>query len=146
MTFFFIQPQTPRPDFRLVISFLWDASAEVDTEGDANNPASREWTELYAAHRERPQEVFDVEPVAAQPLVLRIGSKLSELAARVAYFLAIETKSLVASNQTGPWHDPSWLTAKVGAFSLTEATERAAHSRWRQATLDNPHPAKKGTA
>jgi len=140
MTDFFIQPQTLRPDFRLVIAFLGGDSVNVDTEGNADNPASREWTELYGANREHPQEAFDVQPVAVRPLALRVGSNLSELAARVAYFLAIETKSLVAPSAAGAWHDPSWLDDKVGAFDLAEATERAASSRWRQATLDSPYP------
>jgi hypothetical protein len=141
MTNFFIQPKTPRPDFRVVIAFLWGDWENVDTEGNAANPASREWTELYGANRGRPQEIFDVEPIAAQPLTLRVTSELSEIAARVAYFLAVETESLVAAGKAGPWQDPSWLADKVGAFDLAEATERAARSHWRQATLDNPYPA-----
>jgi hypothetical protein len=37
----------PRPDFRLVLAFVW-GDAETDTEGNSRNAASREWTELWA--------------------------------------------------------------------------------------------------
>jgi hypothetical protein len=140
MAYFFIQPQTPRPDFRLVITFLWNDSQDVDTDGNAHNPASREWTELYCLNRDRPQETFDVEPVSNEPLTLRIASRNCELAARVAYYLAIETKSLVSSSQIGPWYPPECLTKQLGTFDLHEATNRVAKSRWRETTLDHPYP------
>jgi hypothetical protein len=140
MTHYFVQPQTSRPDFRLVIAFLWRDSQDVDTDGNSDNPASRDWTELYVLNREHAMEVFRVEPIADKPLTLSIGSELGELAARVAYFIATETKSLAASREAGPWHDPEWLANQVGNFNLAEATARAARSRWRQATIDNPYP------
>jgi len=140
MTYFFIQPQTSLPDFRLIIAFLWSDFQNVDTDGNSNNPASREWTELDVLNRERPQETFSVGPTADKPLTLRISSELGELAARVAYHLATETKSPVASSEAGPWHDPGWLMDKVGRFDLVEAAKRAARSRWRQTTLENRYP------
>ncbi|MBZ5522384.1 MAG: hypothetical protein LAP21_09110 [Acidobacteriia bacterium] len=131
MTYFFIQPQTLRPPFPLVITFLWGDSQNVDTEGDSRTPAIREWTELYCQNREVPQEIFEVSPVANEPLKLRIESAMPELAARVAYFLAKETGSMVATNEAGPWHDPEWLFSQVGIFDLAKATQRAAQSPWR---------------
>ncbi len=140
MTCFFIKPLTLRPDFRLVITFLWSDLHNVDTEGNSSNPASQEWTELYVMNRENEHEVFNVDPVAEQPLTLRICSDLHELAARVAYFLATETQSQVAVSEAGPWHDPEWLNDQVGDFDLAEATRRADRSRWRRATIENPYP------
>ncbi len=141
MTSFFVQPKTSRPDFRLVISFLWDDLHDVDTEGDSDNPASRSWTELYCLNRDLPEEAFDVKPVAGDPLTLSIQSEIPDLAARVAYFLASETGSMVASSISGPWYDPGWLGDKVGSFDLAKARERASRSRWRRSTLANPYPA-----
>jgi hypothetical protein len=136
----FIQPSTPRPDFRLVITFLWDDLHNVDTEGDAQNPASKEWTELYCKDRECEQQAFAVEAVSDEPLTLRIRSEMSEMAARVAFFLATETRSLVAESDAGPWHSPEWLIDQVGGFDLAEAKERVVRSRWQKATPDNPYP------
>jgi hypothetical protein len=129
LTNFFIQPHALRPEFWLVIVFVFGHDSDVDTDGDSYNPASREWTELYCLNRKQPQEVFDVDPVSDSPLTLRISSKVSELAARVAYYLARETKSPVAASESGPWHDPEWLAGQVGSFDLAEASARAPRSR-----------------
>jgi hypothetical protein len=137
---FFVQPQGLRPDFRLVVTFLWGDFHNVDTDGNSYNPASREWTVLFCQNRECEGEVFEVGPFSERPLVLRVDSPLPALAARVAWFLAKETQSEVALEPTGPWHEVSWLKDQVGAFDLTEAARRASLSCWRRATLDNPYP------
>jgi hypothetical protein len=141
MTSFFVQPSTLRPDFRLVISFLWGDSANVYTDGDAENPTSNDWTELYCINRENEREAFDVFPVLDQPFTLEICSEIPELAARVAYFLARSTESRVASSRTGPWQEIGWLIEKVGDFDLAEGLGRVQQGRWSSATLDNPYPA-----
>jgi len=140
MTRFFIQPRTLRPDFRLVITFLWEDLHNVDTDGDAENPSSREWTELYCMDRECEQYVFEVDPAAPDPLTLRIQSEVRELAARVAWFLATQTQSKVGESETGPWHDPDWLIDQCGTFELAEASGRVARSRWQRATPEDLCP------
>jgi hypothetical protein len=140
----FLQPRGPRPDFRLVISFLWGDLHNVDTDGNSDNPASRDWTELYCQNRENLLETFDVSPVSQSPLILKIESDLPDLAARVAYFLATETGAAVASEISGPWHDPASLRESVGSFDLTAAELRANKSVWREATLDDPYPNLRG--
>ena len=123
-----------------MISFLWGDSANVDTDGDSYNPASRDWTELYCMNRDNEREVISIGPVVDEPLTLEICSEIPKLAARVAYFLASSTDSHVAPSQTGPWHEVDWLTGQMGHFDLAQALDRVARSRWSSATLDNPYP------
>ena len=137
---FFVQPQRIRPDFRLVVTFLWGDLHNVDTDGNSFNPASRDWTVLFCQNRECKSEIFEVGPFSERPLILQIDSRIPELAARVAWFLAKETNSEVAVEPAGPWHKLSWLEDQVGAFDLTEAERRASVSCWRRATLENPYP------
>src|SRR5215213_7425264 len=108
MAQFFIRPRGPRPDFRLVITFLWGDFHNVDTDGNSHNPASHDWTELYCTNREAARERVDVFPAQDDPLTLRVRSEVPELAARVAYFLAAETNSMVAESDGGSWHDCEW--------------------------------------
>jgi len=91
-TRFYVTAPNPRPDFRLVIAFLWRDGQNVDTEGDCDHPASHDWTELYVANREEPAEPpVDVSSDGQSPLVLVVKSESEYLAARVAYFLAMTT-------------------------------------------------------
>lgn len=137
---FFFQPQNPRPDFRLIVTFLWGDFHNVDTEGDSYNPASRNWTVLYCQNREREGEIFEVGPFSERPPILQVDSPVRELAARVTCFLAKETQSEVATEPTGPWHHLSWLENQLGEFNLREAEQRAALSCWRRATPDDRYP------
>ena len=140
MAKFYFQPKLPRPDFRLVITFLWGDFHNVDTDGDSYNPASREWTELYCKNREYDVEVFDTQPVLEEPLTLQVESARAELAARVVYFLAVETCSQIVDNLNGQWQEPEWLEDQMGHFDLAAAISRSATSCWRKSTLENPYP------
>src|SRR5688500_15006361 len=96
VTNLYVQPRGPRPDFRVVLAFLWnDPTGWIDTDGDSYNPASREWTELYCQHRAREDERLIISAVSNEPLILWVESELPELAARAAYFLALETNGTV---------------------------------------------------
>ncbi len=79
---------TARPDFRLVLAFVWGDEVDTDTDGDSRPVDSREWTELYAQNRGRKDEVFNVNPASDEPLVLKVQSKHEWLAAAVAHLLA----------------------------------------------------------
>ncbi len=137
----YVRPEGLRPDFRLVISFLWGDMHNCDTEGNSHNPASREWTELYCQNREASGETFDVAPMLEDPLTLEVTSDDPALAARVTYFLVVETQGTWANNADGPFFGPEELQNALGeGFSLTEATQRARESVWRKATPDNPYP------
>jgi hypothetical protein len=137
---FFVKPTSLRPDFRLVLTFLWDDDRDCDTDGNSRNPASREWTELYCRNRDTPTEIFDVSPVSSEPLVLEVESPHEWLAARVAYYLAVETVGLVADKPDGRYTEPDLLTSKVGDFDLEAAKERVRRSVFRGATLEDPYP------
>src|SRR5215213_5989549 len=99
----FVKPTSLRPDFRLVLTFLWGDRCNCDTAGNSHNPASRDWTALYCRNREDTREVFDVAPRTDKPLVLEVESPDERLAARVAYFLAVESAGLVADRAEGPY-------------------------------------------
>jgi hypothetical protein len=136
----FVNPSTLRPDFRLVLTFLWGDRRNCDTEGNSRNPASREWTELYCRNRENPTEVFDVSPSNPDPLVLAVESPHEWLAARVAYFLAVESVGLVADKADGLYASPDVVISKMGEFDLEAAKERVRRSAFQGATLENPYP------
>lgn len=139
-TTFHVKPAGPRPDFRLVITFLWSDSHNVDSDGDASNPASRDWTELYLMNREETAEEVEVYPSQATPLILAVDSDREYLSARVAYFLARETRGEVAM-ESGGYLSPDVLVSRLGAgFDLAAALQRADDSVWRRSTLDSPYP------
>jgi hypothetical protein len=123
-----VKPTSLRPDFRLVLTFLWGDDCNCDTDGNAQYPAGREWTELYCRNRENPTETFDVSPVSTKPLVLAVESPNQALAARAAYFIAIESVGLVTDKLDGPFTAPDLLISKMGEFDLDAARKRVHHS------------------
>jgi hypothetical protein len=134
-----VKPGGPRPDFRLVVSFLWSDIHDVDSEGNSVSPASKDWTELYLANREIPSEVVDVYPLQLTPLILAVASESATLASRTAYFLARETHGEIAERegQYGPYEA---LRPRLGDdFDLDAALRRADASVWRKATIENPY-------
>jgi len=127
------------PDFRLIISFLWGDEHNVDSDGNASSPAARDWTELYLRSRERPEEMVEVLPVEGSDLLM-VESPVTELVSRVAFFLAAETDGAVATSASGPWESPITLRGLMGPFSIEDASNRAAASPFRRASLDDPYP------
>ena len=137
---FFIRPRGPRPDFRLVITFLWSDMRNVDSDGDSHNPASRQWTWLYLKDRVASSSSVDVSAVSTDPLLLAVESEDAALAARVAIFLARETSGEVGldSASFGPI---DLLQPHVGRdFDLFAAFARADQSVWRASTEQHPYP------
>jgi hypothetical protein len=137
---FFVKPRSLRPDFRLVLTFLWGDRRNCDTDGNSHNPASREWTELYCRNRGNPTEVFDVSPRSQEPLLLQVQSPHEWLAARVAYFLAVESGGEIAEQPESTYLAPPTLAARMGEFDLEAAKERVRRSPFQKATLDDPYP------
>jgi hypothetical protein len=137
---FLVKPMNLRPDFRLVLTFLWGDDRTCDTEGNSRNPASREWTELYCRNRESPEEVFDISRFSPEPLVLEVESPHEWLAARVAYFLGVESVGVVADKPDGLYTGPDVLISKMGEFDLEAAKERVRRSVFQGATLEDPYP------
>jgi len=136
----FVRPVELRPDFRLVITFLWSENHDVDSDGDSHNPASRSWTWLYLQDRAHPESIVEVHTVDLDPLILAVDSEQPTLAARVAFFLAHETHGEVSS-ETGVFGSPDSLLPRLGVdFDLAEALKRAHESVWRTATEENPYP------
>ena len=140
MAKFFVQTTSLRPDFRLVITFLWGDYHNCNTDGDSNNPASRDWTEFYCRNRENSVEAFDVSPIHKEPLLLQVESHHAWLAARVAYFLSVESAGVIAEHQEGPFAAPEALVSQMGDFDLAAAMQRVRRSPFQKATRDNPYP------
>jgi hypothetical protein len=130
----------PRPDFRLVITFLWSDMRNVDSDGDSHNPASQTWTWLYLKDRVSPSSPVDVSTVSTDPLLLAVESEDAALAARVAIFLARETSGEVGLDSTA-FGSIDLLRPHVGQdFDLLAAFARADQSVWRAATEQHPYP------
>ena len=142
---FYMRPNGPRPDFRLVQAFLWHDSQNVDTDGDADNPASRAWTYLFLCNRDNEAEMVMVDKVgadiASNSLLLEIKSEREYLAARCAYFLAVSTGADVSETGVGVTCSPDTLVGRMGAgFDLAAAAERVYQSPYSRSTLENPYP------
>lgn len=137
----YLKPLKERPDFRLVITWLWKDFHNVDTDGNASNPASKEWTELYIRNRECTEETIEIEPISENPLVLQISASQKGLLYRITYFLNLvseggvsfdsEFKNMVLKEN---------LIDKMEGFNLKKAQERVQNSIWQKATLENPYP------
>jgi hypothetical protein len=141
MVALFVTAPSERPDYRLVIAFLWHDGQNVDTEGNSDNPASRTWTELYIKNREHAGEVVDVSQHQCSPLVLRVESEQEHLVARVALFLATHCRGVVATDPAGDFLPADTLLSSVGAdFDSPAAFRRVAASPFAHSSLDNPFP------
>src|SRR5690606_20380791 len=95
----FIKISNDRPDFRLVATWLWIKPHDIDSDGDSDNPASRQWTELYLSSRQNSNETIDIYPISENPLILRINGSTNEMVSRAAYFLALETNGQLFSDE-----------------------------------------------
>ena len=139
MATWLVRPLPERPDFRLVVTFLWGDFHDIDSDGDATNPASTQWTWLYLQNRGNPAEIVNID-VAEEPTSFRIKADLPWLAAATAYFLAAEFDARVRAEEGREWLAPGTLIDRVAPFDLKAAVLRARDSVWRKATLDNPYP------
>ena len=137
---FLVQPVGQRPDFRLLIDFLGPPDGlhtNIDTDGDSDYPARREWTYFRC---DGAGAYFEVKPLHASPFTWCVWTETLEVEARVAYFLATETGSAVTDVDTAERYPPAWLLKFMGDFNLAAATARAARSCWRRSTLEDPYP------
>lgn len=141
MAQYFVTAERERPDFRLVIAFLWHDLHNVDTDGDSDNPASRTWTSLLVRNRQDESEIVTVNPVANTPLILRIESENEHLAARTAYFLSEFMSVGIAQSEDGPFQPPETILHAVGSdFDVAEGMRRVASSPFIESTLNDPYP------
>jgi hypothetical protein len=140
-TTIYVSAPQERPDFRLVQTFLWSDEQDVNSDGNAHNPASHDWTELYMTNRDDDTESFDVSPIQREPLILAVESRSDKLAARVAYFLALRTGGQISFFSHGSFQEPTVLLPLLGHdFTVTAALNRVARSRYAPATIEDPYP------
>ncbi|MCC9603748.1 hypothetical protein LOC67_24625 [Stieleria sp. JC731] len=138
---FFVNAESERPDFRLVVTYLWHDLYNVDTDGNSCNPASRTWTQLFIRNRQDDSETVDIFPVSEAPSILLVESQKEYLAARTAYFLAEFMSTGIAETQDGPFREVVTIQDAIGAgFDVTEAICRVQSSPYLTSTLDYPYP------
>ncbi len=135
----FVRVNGPRPDFRLVLAFVW-GDIDTDTDGDSRNPASNDWTQLSAQSRVHQDEFFTIDPVSNDPLVLEVESNHEWLVRVVAYLLVETTRGEVSVQPMGPFEPVSSLLGKLEDFDLKAAWKRYDSSPFQRSTLDNPYP------
>lgn len=144
--YFYIQPNGPRPDFRLLKAFLWHEGQNVDSDGDSHNPASRDWTYLFLCNRDDESEYVMIDKVFTEgvphnPLTLEVKSKCDYLAARCAYFLAVSTQSDVSEGKSQATFSPTALIERMGTeFNVAAAMQRVEDSPFSRSTMENPYP------
>lgn len=127
------------PDYRLFIDFMWGEGHNIDSDGDSDNPASRNWTYLYMKSREIENEVFSIDQTVKNSLVYEVTSSNEVIAKRAAYFLAKETNGKIDYNDK--MFQIDLFEHELGNdFDLTKALQRAAISVWRKSSLENPYP------
>ena len=124
MTTWLVEPLAKPPSVAQIITFLWGADHNVDSDGDASNPESNAWTWLYVASRERPDEVVNVDVVEAVPNRFKVESELLWLAAATAYVLAVHGDARVRAAERDEWVDPRVLEQYLAEFDLQAAAER----------------------
>lgn len=130
-----------RPDFRLIITWLWKDFHNVDTDGNASNPASKVWTELYVQNRENKEEIIQVYPISENPLILQISASQEQLVYRVTYFLSLASEGEISLNEElTQLIDKEFLLEGIKDFNIKESLERVKNSIWQKATLENPYP------
>ena len=114
----------------------------MDTDGDAEHPASRPWTDLSCVDRADRDERFEVEVVSDHEPSILIESRRATTATRVALFLADELGVRVFHPASS--EDPvprAVLVRECGAdFDVDAAFDRTRRSRWRRATRQDPYP------
>ncbi len=144
--YFYIQPNGPRPDYRLFIAFLWHEGQNVDSDGDSYNPASKDWTYLFLCNRENEAEHMMISPVIREDapkgsLILEVKSGCDYLAARCAYFLAVSTRSGVSEKASESAYHPAALAERIKTeFDVEAAMQRVENSPFSHSTLENPYP------
>jgi hypothetical protein len=79
---------------------------------------------LYAQNRSRPDEVFDIVLLTAEPLTLGAESRHELLAAAMAHLLAVATDGGVSEQASGPFEPPEAVPSRVGAFNVATAWKR----------------------
>lgn len=144
MQTFYVKPEGSRPDFRLVLAFVWGDDTRCDTDGNSHNPASRDWTELYAQNRARPTELFEVYPTSEEPLVMTVESEHEWLAAAVALLLTESTGGSVSTEFAGKFGASESLYPWLGGFDVPAAWDRFRASPFQRSTLEDPYPNLRG--
>lgn len=137
----YVTAPNERPDYRLLIVFLWDDKKDVDSDGNSMNPADRNWTELTLAPRDSPHERVDIDEFIHAPLVLKVQSENREVALRAAYIIACQTEGKIAFTEKGPFVDPELYVVEINkTFHLNDATTRFNRSPFLKTTIENPYP------
>jgi hypothetical protein len=120
---YWITEPGPRRPFREYVAFLW-GEEDCDTDGNAASAEDRKWTELTIVSRRDESNRVDVDPAAQNPLTIEIRSERQDLAARLAYALAVTCGGSVSASRVGPPITAEALIRQMGDFDVKAATKR----------------------
>jgi len=135
-----VLPTGPRPDFRTVAAFLFPAGEDIDADGDAEHPASRDWTELDLQSRGALGARVSVSMEADAPLTLRVSSPSRQMALGVAYYLTHESGGEMRDAAGAPIDMAGLVDELRQGFRLDSRLNAAARSPYHRATRDEPFP------
>jgi len=134
-------PRKRRPDFRLLMTWLWSDSENIESDGNYRNPPSKEWTGPYIRHRRDNNFYFESNPVADDPLVLEIKSTNKLMLNKVGYFMQERTDGeLSESFDCKRSLSKNFIRELIQSFSVDDANDRVASSRYIHTTKDDPYP------
>lgn len=115
---FWLKDPGPRYPYRQYVRYLWGEAPDCDTDGNSAGAADRQWTELTVVNRRSRSERVDVDPEPDSPLTLRIWSSKEELAAQLAYALALTAGGQLSHSRDGVAVAPESLIPAMGLFDF----------------------------
>lgn len=134
---FTVRVNGERPDFRVFTDLLYPPGRNFDSDGDASDPACRNWTWLYLRDRESDAAPLEIEAFTDDIQLFAIRSDDSEQAALAALYLLRYCGTTLTRNGTPL--DPIEIDILQARFE--SQLRRADASKWHRSSTQNPYPA-----
>ena len=75
------------PPYYEIAVFLWGVEADIDSDGNSENPDSLDWTELTLILRSNPEQRIEIDPDPNEDDLLIVKSEVEELVLNTIDFL-----------------------------------------------------------
>ena len=75
------------PPFYEISDYLWGRDANIDSDGNSNDPAASKWTELTLILRSDESQRIDIDPIEGKEGFLKLRAEDLKLGQRVVSFL-----------------------------------------------------------
>ena len=75
------------PPYYEIANFLWGVEADIDSDGNSENPDSLDWNELTLILRSNPEHRIDIDPDPNDDGLLIVKSEIEELLLNTVEFL-----------------------------------------------------------